>query len=115
MNQLKYTLDALFFFMLVVSVSLFGVNLIAKIDPNVIHAAETMDLAILGGYYAFFFKGLHKARNKLRYCKAHWILILLLILPFFPFARLVRLATAEKVIGIGLNTLWHIFDELKLL
>lgn len=115
LSAFRFALDGLFLFMLVVSLSLFGVNYFIPIDHHVVEAVEAIDFVVLGGYYFFFIHGLATAQKKLVYIRQHWLMLVLLIIPFVPLARIFRLHTLERVFGIGANTLWHILDELKLL
>jgi hypothetical protein len=114
-KELKYALDALFLFMIFVSLAVFAIEFMYGVDAQILHAVESIDLAVLGGYYYFFGNGLFTAKNKMRYCKEHWIMIIFLILPFIPVARLARFIHVERIFAIGANTLWHVFDELGLL
>jgi len=70
---------------------------------------------ILSGYYAFFAHGFSKAKQKVTYIKRHWVMLALLMLPFLPIARLMRLAELERTFAISTNTLWHFLDELEML
>lgn len=115
MHGIKYALDGLFFFMLFVAVILFGINFVVPIPDEITHTAERVDFFILGGYYLTFFYDLHQARNKLKYVKKHWLMAVLLLLPFLPVARLVRFAFAKRAVAIGINMSWHAFEEIGLL
>jgi len=115
MRHWKYALDGLFLFMLFVALSLFAMNFFIPVPDEITHTAERVDFFILGGYYAFFFYDLHKAGNKLKYFKKHWIMAVLLLLPVLPIARLVRFAFAERALAIGTNMFWHVFEEMELL
>ena len=115
MRHWKYALDGLFTFMLFVVLILFVLHFFVSVPQEVTHTAERIDFFILGGYYAFFFYDLHRARNKLKYFKKHWLLVVLLALPLLPIARLARFAFAERAVAIGINTIWHVFDEIGLL
>jgi hypothetical protein len=101
--------------MLIISVCLIGLEYLFHINPAVIHAAETIDLFIIGGYYVFFFMGFRVADKKIQYCKSHVFLIILLIIPFLPFARALRLQFLEKFFKLGSNVAWHILDEIGML
>ena len=114
-KDLKYTLDSIFIFMIFVSLAIFSIELLHGVDPGVIRAVEGIDLAVLGGYYYFFGHGLLTAKNKVHYCKQHWIMIIFLVLPFIPIARMARFMHLERIFAIGASTLWHIFNELELL
>lgn len=111
----KYALDKLFLFMLFVSIGLFAVELMFELESSVVHAIEYIDLGIIGGYYIYFFQGLSAARHKLLFCKKHVFLILLLVLPVFPMARMLRLPMFEKVLKIGSDVAWHLLDEVGML
>ena len=111
----RYALDKLFLFMLFVSVAVIGVGYVAEVDPSVLHAIEGIDFAIIGGYYFFFFTGIYKSSNKLQYCKKHIFLIILLLLPFIPLARALKLPLFEKFFKVGADTAWHLLDEIGLL
>jgi len=115
MKHLRFALDKLFLFMLFVSIAVFLINLKIDVSKTAIHTVEGIDMAILGGYYFFFGHGIYKAKHKLRYAKKHWIMVILLLLPFLPIARLARYAQLERVFAIGGNTLWHVLDEIGLL
>ena len=114
-KELKYTLDFMFLFMLVLSITLFIVGFSIDIHGTVLSALHTIDFVILGGYYAFFAHGFYKAKQKITYIKKHWIMLALFLLPFLPIARLARLAELERTVSISTNTLWHFLDELGLL
>jgi len=101
--------------MLFVSIAVFLMHMKFGVSEEAIAAVEGIDMAILGGYYFFFGHGIYKAKHKLRYAKRHWIMVILLLLPFLPIARLARYAQLERVFAIGGNTLWHILDEVGLL
>lgn len=115
MKHLKYALDAMFFFMLTLGIILFGLSFLFEIPEEVEKTTEKMDYLVLSGYYGLFIYGVHKARNKIKYFKRHWILILLLAAPFFPIARIIRLVKLEEALFISLDVVWHVFDELELL
>lgn len=115
LKEIRYALDFMFIFMLFVSVIVFGLDFLIPVDDTVSHTVEYLDLGILAGYYFFFTHGLVTARHKFNYVKQHWIMLLLLLVPFVPLARLLRLHQLEKIFGIGTNTLWHLFDEFGLL
>ncbi len=114
-KELKYTLDFLFIFMLVLSIILFLAGLVTDVGGPALEAIHRIDFAILGGYYAFFAHGIYKAKQKIQYVKQHWIMLALLLLPFLPIARLARLAELERALAISANTLWHFLDELGML
>ena len=111
----KYALDKLFLFMLFVSIGLFAVEMMFEIENSIVHAVEYIDLMIIGGYYVYFFQGLSKAKEKLIYCKKHVFLIILLVLPVFPLARMLRLPLIEKMFKIGSDVAWHLLDEVGML
>jgi len=115
LKEIKYALDFMFLFMLIVSVTLFAINIVVPLDKLLLHTVEYIDYTVLGGYYFFFFHGLIMAKQKILYVRQHWIMALLLLVPFIPLARLLRLHTIESVLGIGTNTLWHILDEFGML
>lgn len=114
-KALKYALDQLFIFVLILNVSLFLIGMKVDLDKDIMMAIEGVDFAVLGGYYAFFGHGLLKAKKKFEYCKKHWIMAIFLALPAFPMARILRFAHLERLFEIGADTLWHVFDELELL
>ena len=114
-KELKYALDWMFIFMLFVSITLYIIELIIPADKEILAAIEGIDLAVLGGYYAFFIHGMCRARKKWEYCKQHWLLIILLTVPLVPIARFARFAKLERLAAIGTDTLWHFLDELELL
>ncbi len=114
-KDFKYTLDFLFLFMLVVSLLIFSIGFFIDLHGTALDALQKIDFVILGGYYAFFMHGIYKAKSKITYCKKHWLMLGLLVIPFIPVARLMRFAHLERFVGIGTNTLWHFFDELGLL
>ena len=114
-KELKYSLDFMFLFMLALSIILFMIGFSVDLHGTVLSTLRTIDVVILGGYYAFFAHGLVKAKQKLTYVKRHWIMLALLMLPFLPIARLARLAELERLAAVGTNTLWHFLDELELL
>jgi len=111
----KYALDFVFLFTLVLSILLFGIGFFIDLHGAALDTLHKIDFAILGGYYAFFLHGIYTARNRLAYCKQHWIMLALLLLPLLPIARLAKIAEFEKAAAIGTNTIWHFFDELGLL
>lgn len=111
----KYALDCLFLFMLFVSIAVFGLAWAFHIDETIIHAVEYIDFTILGGYYIFFFDGLVRSSKKLQYVKNHWVMLVLLILPFIPMARLLPASSTKRALDVGSKTLWHFLDELQLL
>jgi len=115
MKHVKFALDHIFTFMLFVSIGLLIIMQFQEVNHTMQKTVEMVDCAILGGYYLFFAKGLYIAKNRLKYCKQHWILIVLLILPFVPVARVLQLVKLEHLFKIGADSLWHIFDELELL
>lgn len=114
-KELKFALDGLFIFMLVISIIMFLIGFGIDINGTVLETLHKIDFVILGGYYAFFGHGLYNARNRLRYCQKHWILLGLLLIPFIPIARLAKMAEFERAAGISTNALWHLLDELELL
>jgi hypothetical protein len=114
-KDLKYTLDFMFLFMLVVSVILFIISFKVDIEGTALSTLHKIDFVILGGYYVFFVHGFYKANQKITYIKKHWIMLALLLLPFLPIARLARLAELERTLAMSTNTLWHFLDELGLL
>ena len=114
-KELKYTLDFMFLFMLVLSIILFIVGFNIDIHGTVLSTLHKIDFVILGGYYAFFAHGFYKAKQKVTYIKRHWFMLALFMLPLLPLARLARVAEAERAFSISTNTLWHFFDELGLL
>ena len=114
-GDLKYALDKLFTFMLLVTIVVFILELKVGVGEETIHAVEYVSMGVLSGYYAFFAHGVYKAKHKLAYFKKHWILVILLILPFIPVARFARFFRFERLFVIGADTLWHLFDELGLL
>ena len=115
MKHFKYALDAMFLFTLGIGITLFGLSFYFEIPNEVKETTEKVDYAVLGGYYALFFYSIHKARNKIKYFKKHWILALFLIAPFFPVTRLIRLIKVEETLAISLNVAWHVLDELEML
>jgi len=114
-EDLKYALDKLFTFMLFISIGMLLVGTMVDTPESAIHAVEGIDLAVLGGYYVFFFIGLRKAENKFHYFKKHSFLIILLVLPFIPIAKVARLVHMERLFAIGSHTLWHLLDRMRLL
>ena len=114
-KDLKYALDFLFIFMLVLSIIIYAMGLMININGPVVSTLHTIDFVVLGGYYGFFVYGVSKAKQKLSYIKKHWILLTLLLVPFLPVARLMRLVELERIFAISTNTLWHFLDELGLL
>jgi hypothetical protein len=114
-KELKYSLDFMFLFMLVVSIILFIISFKVDIEGTALSTLHKIDFIILGGYYAFFAHGFYKTKQKITYVKQHWIMLALLLLPFLPIARLVKLAELERTFAISTNTLWHFLDELGLL
>jgi hypothetical protein len=115
LEDLKFAWDKLFLFMLILSSCLIVIDFIVPINSIVLHAAEYIDLTILVGYYGFFIAGFRHAEQKLSYCKSHIWLIVLLIVPFVPFARVLRLQLLERVFKLGSNVVWHILDEIGML
>ena len=114
-KELKHTLDFMFLFMLVLSVILFIIGFSVDLHGTALSTLHGIDMAILGGYYAFFAHGMYKAKQKITYVKRHWIMLALLMLPFLPIARLARIAELERTFAISTNTLWHFLNELELL
>ena len=114
-GDLKYVLDRLFTFMLFVTIAVFIMEWQFGVDESALHAVEYVSMGVLGGYYVFFAHGVYKAKHKLDYFKKHWILVILLILPFIPVARFARYVKFERLFVIGADSLWHLFDELGLL
>ena len=114
-KDLRYALDRLFLFMLFVTIAVFLVGTQVELDEGVNHAVEVVSMGVLGGYYLFFGHGIYKAKRKLVYFKRHWILAILLILPFVPIARLANFAGFRSLFTIGADTIWHLFDRLGLL
>ena len=111
----KFVLDRLFVFVLILSIALFGLEHSVSVHEGVLSAVEMIDFTILGGYYGLFGYELSHAKNKWKYVKTHWVLCVLLALPFVPFARLMRVQSLRKVIGFFGDTAWHVLDELELL
>jgi len=111
----KYALDFMFLFTLVLSIILFVIGFAVDLHGLVLDTVHKIDFVILGGYYAFFLHGIYTARNKLTYCKQHWVMLALLLLPLLPIARLAKIAEFEKAASLGTNTLWHFLDELEML
>lgn len=105
----------MFLFMLFVSIALFIIELQFSISHHIIEAVHTIDYFIIGGYYIYFFSGLSVAQNKLKYCKTHMFLIVLLVLPLFPLARMLRLPLFEHIFKIGSDMTWHLLDEVGML
>jgi hypothetical protein len=114
-KEAKYALDFLFLFMLILGITLFAIGFFVDLHSTALVALHNLDMAILGGYYGFFFHGMYKAKDRTKYCKEHWVMMALLALPLVPIARLVKLAELDRVASVSLNTLWHFFDELELL
>ncbi len=114
-KELRYTLDFMFLFMLVLSAILFVIGFSVDLHGTALSTLHTIDLVILSGYYAFFAHGFSKAKQKVTYIKRHWVMLALLMLPFLPIARLMRLAELERTFAISTNTLWHFLDELEML
>ena len=115
MKDWKFALDRIFLFMIFVSLALFLIEWKFGLDQTIVYTVQGIDTSILTGYYVFFANGLLKAQKKLQYCKQHWIMMLLLVMPFVPFARLAQLFRAERIFSVGLNSLWHLLDEFELL
>ncbi|RMD57482.1 hypothetical protein D6825_03900 [Candidatus Woesearchaeota archaeon] len=115
MDWLKYPLDCMFVFMLVVSVVVFAMEFIVPVHSGIVSSVKIIDLGILMGYYVFFFRGLLKSRKKSVYLRSHWIMAVLLILPFLPVASILRILHFEKAYSLGVNAVWHLLDELGLL
>ena len=101
--------------MLVVSVVLFVLEWSVSVDGGVWSAVETIDFMILGGYYGLFGYELWNTKNKLKYVKTHWVLCVLLVLPFVPFARFVRVQFVRRIVELFGDTAWHVLDKLELL
>jgi hypothetical protein len=114
-KEAKYALDFLFLFMLVLGITLFSIGFFVDVHGTVLAALHNLDMAILTGYYGFFFHGMYNAKDRTKYCKEHWVMMALLALPLVPIARLVKLAELDRAASVSLNTLWHFFDELELL
>ena len=114
-RDFKYAWDCLFVLVLLISLSLFLLDVVIGMDHTILTAVENIDIVLLGGYYAFFAHDLYRAKHKIDYCKKHWVLIVLLILPALPIARLARFARLERVFAIAGNTAWHILDQLEML
>ncbi len=114
-KDLKYMLDFLFIFMLIVSVVLFSIGFFVDLSETALHTVERIDFVVLGGYYGFFMHGFYKAKQKVDYLKHHWIMLALLLIPFIPIARLMKFVEMERMFAIGANTLWHFLDELGML
>ena len=114
-KDLKYALDFMFLFMLVVSITLFLISFSVELNGTILETLQKIDFVILGGYYAFFANGIIKAKKKISYIKHHWVMLALLLLPLIPIARLARFAQLERTFAISTNTLWHFLDELGLL
>jgi hypothetical protein len=114
-KEAKYALDFLFLFMLVLGIILFSVEFFVDVQGTALDALHKIDFAILGGYYAFFLHGMYKAKSRTDYCKKHWIMLALLVLPLVPIARLIKFAELERAAAVSINTLWHFLDELELL
>ncbi len=114
-KELKYSLDFLFLFMLVISIIFFGIGFFIDVHGAALDALHQIDFAILGGYYVFFIHGAYKAKNRVGYCKKHWIMMALLALPLIPIARLIKAVELERAAAVSINALWHFFEELELL
>lgn len=114
-KDFKYALDGMFLFMLFVSIAVFAVNFFVPVGKTVTHTVEYIDFAVLSGYYYVFARGLNRAPRKLAYFKEHWVMFVLLAMPFIPLARIARLMHFEKMFQIGTNTLWHVLDEFGML
>jgi hypothetical protein len=114
-KEAKYTLDFLFLFMLVLSIILFSIGFFVEVKGTVLDTLYRIDFVILGGYYAFFLHGMYKAKSRTDYCKKHWIMLALLVLPLVPIARIIKFVELERAAAVSINTLWHFLDELKLL
>ena len=114
-DDLKYALDKLFLFMLIVSVAVFIISMKVHVDQTILTTVEILDMIVLGGYYLFFVHGFKHSSSKVKYCKRHWIMIALLILPFLPISSLLAFTQAERVFAISSNTMWHFLDEIQML
>ena len=114
-ESFKYAWDKLFLFMLFVSFALLGIEFMFNVSPAIIHETEYIDLVIIGGYYAIFIVGFRQAEKKLSYCKNHIWLIILLVIPLVPFARVLRLQFLEKFLKLGSNVAWHVLDQIGML
>ncbi|VVB81668.1 Uncharacterised protein [uncultured archaeon] len=114
-ETLKYALDRLFIFVLVLNGILFIIEYQVQVDGILLGAMRYIDFGIVGGYYAFFGYELLNAKKKLEYCKKHWILMMLLSVPLIPAARIIRFARMERLFNIGTDFLWHVLDELEIL
>src|SRR5574341_1848300 len=111
----KYALDFMFLFMLIISIILFTLGFFVELNGTALETIEKVDFVILGGYYAFFLHGLYKAKSKIKYCRKHWLMLALLLLPLIPIARLIKFAELERAAAVSVNTIWHFLDELELL
>ena len=114
-KELKYSLDFLFLFTMVLGVILFAIGFFVDLHGTALQAIHYVDLSILGGYYAFFFHGAYKSKNKTSYCKEHWVMLALLAMPLVPIAKIVKFAELDRAVAVSTNTLWHFLDELELL
>lgn len=114
-KELKYSLDFMFLFTLVLGTTLFIIGFFIDLHGTALQTLHYVDLSILGGYYAFFMHGAYKSKNRAAYCKQHWIMAALLLLPLIPISRLLKLAELEKAVSLSTKTLWHFLDELELL
>lgn len=102
-------------FMLFVTLALFLLDFVSHVAEPILRAVEIIDAGILAGYYVFFFDGLFNSAKKVDYVKSHWVMLILLILPFLPLARLLELTMAQRALDVSSKTLWHFLDELKML
>lgn len=114
-KEAKYALDFLFLFMLVLGITLFSIGFFVDVHGTALSALHNVDLAILVGYYGFFFHGMYNAKSKTTYCKQHWLMMAFLALPLVPIARLIKYAELERAASVSVSTIWHFFDELELL
>ncbi len=114
-KEFKYSWDCMFVFMLVVSVIFFMLEFVMPEISEALHVFESIDFVILGGYYIFFGHDIYRAKHKLKYCRQHLLLMILLALPLLPLARILRFALAERVFWLAGDMLWHFLDEIELL
>ena len=114
-KDFKFALDKIFLFMLIVSVVVFAMTWKVDVNEHIIHTVEKIDMVVLSGYYFVFGRGIYKARKKINYFKQHWMMAILLVLPFLPITRIMNALHLQKVFNIGSNTLWHILDEIGML
>jgi len=109
----KYALDWLFLYLLVVAVVLFSIELVLhkRVNHHIIFALEIASTAVIFGYAVFFINGLYQTCEKWAFVRKHWMMALLIVFPFTRIQRFFPIRYAEHIFKISADSLWHLLEK----